>query len=405
MRCWKCGKEIPSESRFCSFCGADQQRPAPETEAGRAMRAISGRHGLEAVLSDENYLLNELGEYLDDAGPLCSQIELAMAAGLGQTYLQQLSRGEPDARFAREARELLTEKAGLSESAADGLVRAFHEMVGWPLPRTESAPRQTAAPQQQAPAPQPAVPPKTQAPQTQTARDAKALRRRAFFVRWGITFGIILIGSLLGYLYKTYLAPQDVKLAAGSAPTVAPTTPLVTPLGFVPAAKPTPQSWDQVSDANLTQHAIWGVYALPAEDRTNFVLLFYDAGAYMAYVSDVLLETCYAKSAGYTQESVIEMVQPFIDEFPSIYSGGKDYFNTNEKYINWTTVYHDVNTPEHLSELKAAGRLGGFAQGKPMTAEQVEKEILAEGYVPFTEIVHDYPLVYYAQIAFDFTGN
>ena len=49
--------------------------------------------------------------------------------------------------------------------------------------------------------------------------------------------------------------------------------------------------------------------------------------------------------------------------------------------------------------------IGGFAQGKPMTAEQVEKEILAEGYVPFTEIVHDYPLVYYAQIAFDFTGN
>ena len=131
MKCWKCGQEIVSGSSVCVYCGASQTRPAPVTEAGKAMRALCDRYGAITVLSNGAYLVSGLGDLMDDSKKLRNQLKMAMDAGAGRLYLEQLNTGAPDAAFDRRVKQLLTEDAGLSDKAAGAIIGYFDEMIGW----------------------------------------------------------------------------------------------------------------------------------------------------------------------------------------------------------------------------------------------------------------------------------
>ena len=144
MKCWKCGQEIVDGASVCTYCGASRARTAPTTEVGYAMRTLYDRYGAQEVLTNSAYLVNGLGDLVDDTRKLRNQLRMAMDAGIGRPYLEQLSAGVPDSGFDSRVKILLTEEAGLSDKAAGELLGYFDEMIGW---RTVSQPRSAVQPQ------------------------------------------------------------------------------------------------------------------------------------------------------------------------------------------------------------------------------------------------------------------
>ena len=131
MKCWKCGQEVVGGSSVCPYCGAAQARPEPTTETGRAMRALYDRYGAQEVLTNSAYLVNGLADLTDVDKKLRNQLRMALDAGLGKVYLDQLSAGAPDGAFDNRVQIVLTEDAGLSDKAAETLAEYFDEMIGW----------------------------------------------------------------------------------------------------------------------------------------------------------------------------------------------------------------------------------------------------------------------------------
>ena len=119
MKCWKCGQENVDGAGKCVYCGADQKRSAPSDAAGRAMRQLYDRYGAETVLTREQYLVNGLGDLLEDSRMLRNQIKAGLDAGIGKMYLEQIQGyGAPDALFNGRVKRVLTENIGFSEKAA-----------------------------------------------------------------------------------------------------------------------------------------------------------------------------------------------------------------------------------------------------------------------------------------------
>ena len=136
MKCWKCGKELPDGTTSCIYCNASQRRPAPRTETGRTMRMVYDRFGCDKVLAEKAYLTNALGDVLPDSQKLRSQLSLALDAGVGRQYLQQLrTSGRPDEAFLCRVRKLLVNEAELSDTRAAEIMGFFDEMIGWELQR------------------------------------------------------------------------------------------------------------------------------------------------------------------------------------------------------------------------------------------------------------------------------
>ena len=131
MKCWKCGKECEDFAVNCPDCGVSLSRKTPETEIGRAMRMLYDRYGAEKVLTNSAYLVNGLGDLTDGTKKIRNQLNMAMDAGLGRMYLDQVHMGGPDASFNERVHKLLTEEAGLNDKAADELAGYFDEMIGW----------------------------------------------------------------------------------------------------------------------------------------------------------------------------------------------------------------------------------------------------------------------------------
>ena len=131
MKCWKCGSECEPSVKSCPTCGALLERSEPAGEIGKAMRMLFDRYGAEKVLTNSAYLVNGLGDLTEDSGKVRNRIKMAMDAGAGKAYLEQIAVGQPDASFDRRVRTLLTDEAGLSDKTAEEIAGYFDEMIGW----------------------------------------------------------------------------------------------------------------------------------------------------------------------------------------------------------------------------------------------------------------------------------
>ena len=147
MKCWKCSREIEDGASNCVYCGVSQSRNVPETEVGRALRALYDRYGAPVVLSNHAYLLNGLGDLVGDTKKLRNQLKMALDTGIGQIYLEQISHGAPDSDFDCRIKILLTDDAGLSDKTADEIMGYFDEMIGWRI-NTQPQPQNHTATQQ-----------------------------------------------------------------------------------------------------------------------------------------------------------------------------------------------------------------------------------------------------------------
>ena len=131
MKCWKCGKEIQPGAASCLYCGASLIRPEPVTKPGRAMRELYDHYGPEEVLTNSAYLVNGLGDLLEDSGKLRNRLKAAFEAGVLRQYREQLPVGKTDREFEDRVRILLTEDAGFNEKTAAELSGYLDEMIGW----------------------------------------------------------------------------------------------------------------------------------------------------------------------------------------------------------------------------------------------------------------------------------
>ena len=132
MKCWKCGQEIPDGSKNCVYCSVSQERSAPSSDAGKAMRTLYDHYGAQKLFTEPAYLANGLGDLLPGSQKLRGQLKMALDAGIGRLYLEQLRvKGSPDDDFRRRVRTLLIEDAEISEKAAAALTGYLDEMIGW----------------------------------------------------------------------------------------------------------------------------------------------------------------------------------------------------------------------------------------------------------------------------------
>ena len=131
MKCWKCEQELAEGTGICPYCGKEQKRPVPVTEIGRALREVYDRYGARDVLGNSVFLVNGLGDLLEDSKELRTKLKMAMDAGAGRMYLEQLNIGTPDSNFDKRVNRLLTEGAGLKDSVAEELAGYLDEMIGW----------------------------------------------------------------------------------------------------------------------------------------------------------------------------------------------------------------------------------------------------------------------------------
>ena len=134
MKCWKCGQENTSGTINCINCGTSLARSPVKTPTGKAMRALYDQYGCKKVLTETIYLKNGLGDFLEDSTTsrtIRSQIGMAMDAGLGRVYYEQLIKGRPDNSSSFRAEEILTRECGFSNSTANEIMGYFDEMIGW----------------------------------------------------------------------------------------------------------------------------------------------------------------------------------------------------------------------------------------------------------------------------------
>ena len=132
MRCWKCGQENTQGASQCVHCGISLERSAPTTETGAALRQLYDHYGAEALLTNPLLMVNGLGDLLQDSGKFRNQLKMAMEAGIGKIYLQQIQTvGKPNSDFTAKTQKVLVEDAELSEAAAKKITNAFDEMIGW----------------------------------------------------------------------------------------------------------------------------------------------------------------------------------------------------------------------------------------------------------------------------------
>ena len=138
MRCWRCGEEVTVGASKCLSCGVDQNRNIPITDIGRSMRQLYDRYGRDTVLQKSEYLDKGLGDIVASKGDSSEDtlkvrrwIRIAMDAGLGKLYLDQLNAsGTTDDSFIQRATVLMTEDAGLSSEVSKKIIGFFDNRKG-----------------------------------------------------------------------------------------------------------------------------------------------------------------------------------------------------------------------------------------------------------------------------------
>ena len=131
MKCWKCGNECNELTVTCPHCGIALSRKIPKTEIGKAMRMLYDRYGAEKILTNSAYLVNGLGDLTEESKKVRNQMKMAMDAGVGKAYLEQIALGKPDAAFDERILALLSDEAGLNDKTSKELIGYFDEMIGW----------------------------------------------------------------------------------------------------------------------------------------------------------------------------------------------------------------------------------------------------------------------------------
>ena len=137
MKCWRCEKEIEEGSSECLYCHTSQKRSEPVTDPGQALRQLYDCYESKQVLGNPVLLVNGLGDLIRDSlavnlKRLKNSLRLAMDAGMGQLYLEQISTvGRSDSGFEARTRMILTEDAGFNEKTTAELMGYFDEMIGW----------------------------------------------------------------------------------------------------------------------------------------------------------------------------------------------------------------------------------------------------------------------------------
>lgn len=144
MKCWKCGKTISDGTSSCPYCGTSTSRPAPSTEAGKALRQLYDYYGSKTLLSDTAVLINGYHDINPDDKKFRNSLKSALDVGIGSKYLFQIeSIGHPDDTFVQSISIMLTEDAGLSSQVARIIVDAFDDMIGWSNPNEKTASQAT----------------------------------------------------------------------------------------------------------------------------------------------------------------------------------------------------------------------------------------------------------------------
>lgn len=134
MKCWKCSKEVQNGASKCLYCGADQKRPDPVTEIGRAMRQLYDLYGADRALADLRILINGIGDYVENTGKIRLHLAAASEAHVGKMYLEQIqAKGASEPAFRKKIARILSEDAELSDKAVAELMDFFDEMIGWPV--------------------------------------------------------------------------------------------------------------------------------------------------------------------------------------------------------------------------------------------------------------------------------
>ena len=134
MKCWKCGQENVNGTINCINCGVSLERASAITPVGRAMRELYDRYGCQTVLTNPIILKNGLGDYLENTNMnriLRTQIGMAMDAGVGMAYYEQLKKGSPDNAFVKRVKDIITRSCGLGDDVAIKIMGYFDEMIGW----------------------------------------------------------------------------------------------------------------------------------------------------------------------------------------------------------------------------------------------------------------------------------
>ena len=134
MKCWKCGQENSIGSTYCLNCGMSLERTPVKTSVGKAMRELYDKYGCQKVLTENAYLKNGLGDFLEDSNRsriIRNQVGTVMDVGLGKVYYEQLEKGRPDNAFNMRVRELITRSCGFNDYTANEIMGYFDEMIGW----------------------------------------------------------------------------------------------------------------------------------------------------------------------------------------------------------------------------------------------------------------------------------
>lgn len=239
MKCWKCGQENVQNVSQCVYCGAGMNRPEPETEIGAALRQLYDHYGAEKMLTNPLLMVNGLGDLVQDNGKFRSQLKMALDAGIGKVYLEQIrTAGKPDYNFDSRVLAILIEDAELSEPAANKIMDAMDEMIGWQAP--------AQIPSQPAPkAPvQPPVQVNRPSETEYTLPDLDSEKK----TRWPLILIALLVVAVAAFLIANQSQGWVPVPWATSTPSPSPTptpvpetpTPTPTPVPETPSPTPTP---------------------------------------------------------------------------------------------------------------------------------------------------------------------
>ena len=131
MKCWRCGQPLADGTDRCGACGAKQERTVPTTDVGQELRKLYDSLGAKEVFSSSDPVASVLDRFGEGARKVKGFFRMAMDAGVGSLYLEQLRTAKTyDGAFVNKVYQHLSE-AGMNDQAAYTVIVCFNEMIGW----------------------------------------------------------------------------------------------------------------------------------------------------------------------------------------------------------------------------------------------------------------------------------
>lgn len=131
MKCWRCGQILADGTDRCGACGAKQERTVPTTDVGQELRKLYDSLGAKEVFSSSDSVISVLDQFGEGAKKIKGFFRMAMDAGVGSLYLEQLRTAKSyDGAFVNKVYQYLSD-AGMNDQAAYTVIVCFNEMIGW----------------------------------------------------------------------------------------------------------------------------------------------------------------------------------------------------------------------------------------------------------------------------------